>query len=40
MRVGHRGWLSSGEWILLVALCAEIALFAAIAQNFFTRVVG
>ena len=28
--------VSSGEWILLLALSAEIALFAAIAQNFFT----
>ena len=27
---------STGEWILLVALGAEIGLFAAIAQNFFT----
>src|SRR4029078_12548982 len=29
--------LSSGEWILLLALAAEIVLFSAIAQNFFTR---
>jgi len=28
--------LSTGEWILLLALAAEVALFAAIAQNFFT----
>jgi rhamnose transport system substrate-binding protein len=28
--------LSYGEWILLLALGAEVALFAAIAQNFFT----
>ena len=28
--------LSSGEWILLLALCAEVAFFSAIAQNFFT----
>src|SRR4029079_60504 len=28
--------LSNGEWILLLALVAEVALFAAIAQNFFT----
>lgn len=28
--------LSSGEWILFLALCAEAILFAAIAQNFFT----
>ena len=26
----------NGEWILLLALAAEIALFAAIAPNFFT----
>ena len=26
--------LSNGEWILLLALVAEVALFAAIAQNF------
>jgi rhamnose transport system substrate-binding protein/rhamnose transport system permease protein len=31
-----RRWLSSGEWILLLALGAEIALFSAIAHNFFT----
>jgi rhamnose transport system permease protein len=29
--------LSSGEWILLLALGAEIALFSDIAHNFFTR---
>jgi rhamnose transport system substrate-binding protein/rhamnose transport system permease protein len=29
-------WLADGEWIVLLALVAEIALFAAIAQNFFT----
>ena len=28
--------VSNGEWILLLALSAEIALFAAIAQNFLT----
>lgn len=27
----------NGEWILLVALLAQIALFSAIAQNFFTQ---
>src|SRR6266566_4718872 len=26
----------NGEWVLLVALLAEIGLFAAIAENFFT----
>src|SRR4029453_2411284 len=29
-------WFPNGEWILLVALVAEIALFAAIAPNFAT----
>jgi rhamnose transport system substrate-binding protein len=29
-------WFPNGEWILLLALAAEIALFSAIAQNFFT----
>jgi len=36
MRRGGRFSLSTGEWILLLALGAEVALFAAIAQNFFT----
>jgi rhamnose transport system substrate-binding protein len=36
MRRGVRFSFSTGEWILLLALCAEVALFAAIAQNFFT----
>jgi rhamnose transport system substrate-binding protein len=36
MRRGVRFWLSTGEWILLLALGAEVALFAVIAQNFFT----
>ena len=31
-----RRLLSAGEWILLAALLAESALFAAIAKNFFT----
>jgi rhamnose transport system substrate-binding protein len=35
MRFGARS-LSPGEWILFAALCAEVGLFAAIAQNFFT----
>jgi rhamnose transport system substrate-binding protein len=29
-------WFPNGEWILLVALAAEVALFSAIGQNFFT----
>ncbi len=36
MRLIPRRSLSTGEWILLGALSAEIAFFAAIAQNFFT----
>jgi rhamnose transport system permease protein len=36
MRRGVRFSCSTGEWILLLALGAEVALFAAIAQNFFT----
>lgn len=36
MRRGIRLSLSTGEWILLLALGAETALFAVIAQNFFT----
>jgi rhamnose transport system substrate-binding protein len=29
-------WFPNGEWILLLALAAEVTLFSAIAQNFFT----
>jgi rhamnose transport system substrate-binding protein len=36
MRRAIRFSLSTGEWILLLALGAETALFAVIAQNFFT----
>ena len=36
MSAPTRRSLSSGEWILLAAVGAEIAVFAAIAQNFFT----
>ncbi len=36
MRRGIRLSLSTGEWILLLALGAGTALFAVIAQNFFT----
>ena len=36
MSARTRRSLSSGEWILLAAVGAEIAVFAAIAQNFFT----
>ena len=37
MPLATRRSLSSGEWILLLALGAEIVLFSAIAPNFFTR---
>jgi len=36
MRAGDPRVLSRSDWILVVALGAEVALFAAIAQNFFT----
>ena len=36
MPLALRRSLSSSEWILLLALVAEIALFSAIAHNFFT----
>jgi rhamnose transport system permease protein len=36
MRQGVRFRVSTGEWILLLALSAEVVLFALIAQNFFT----
>jgi rhamnose transport system permease protein len=29
-------WSPNGEWVLLLALVAEVALFSSIAQNFFT----
>src|SRR4051794_15751138 len=31
-----RRLLANGEWMLLLALLAEIAIFAGIAENFFT----
>src|SRR2546425_8742241 len=31
-----RRWFPNGEWILLLALLAEVVVFAAIAQNFLT----
>lgn len=30
-------WFPNGEWILALALVAEIAVFSAVAENFFTR---
>jgi rhamnose transport system permease protein len=39
MRIGvsfRERWFPNGEWILLLALAAEVVLFSAIAQNFFT----
>src|SRR5476649_1973689 len=35
-RTRRERWFPNGEWILLLALAAEIALFSAIGQNFFT----
>ena len=32
----HRQWLTSGEWILLLALIVQALVFSAIAPNFFT----
>ena len=29
-------WFPNGEWVLLVVLAMEIAIFAATAKNFFT----
>src|ERR1051326_4375943 len=29
-------WFPNGEWILLLALALEVAVFSAIAENFFT----
>jgi rhamnose transport system permease protein len=31
-----RRWFPNGEWILLAAVLAEVAVFSAIAENFFT----
>lgn len=36
MSASRRRLLSSSEWILLVAVAAEVSLFSAIAHNFFT----
>jgi rhamnose transport system permease protein len=36
MRLGGRRSASTGEWILLLALTAQVAFFAAVAQNFFS----
>src|SRR5438309_614296 len=37
---GHRSrlerWFPNGEWVLLLALALEIALFSLIAENFFS----
>ena len=30
-------WFPNNEWILLVALAMEIAIFSAIGENFFTH---
>jgi rhamnose transport system substrate-binding protein len=36
MQAWHKRWFPNGEWILLLALLGEIALFSAIGENFFT----
>lgn len=40
METAHKHWrdrlFPNGEWALLLALLVEIAVFSAIAQNFFT----
>src|SRR5689334_20072976 len=37
VRIGfRRNLFPNGEWALLLAIVAEVAIFAAIAQNFFT----
>jgi rhamnose transport system substrate-binding protein len=36
LRTRRERWFPNGEWILLLALAAEVALFSAIGQNFFT----
>src|SRR5437867_7570423 len=33
---GRPHLLRNGEWVLLLALLAEVAIFSAIAENFFT----
>src|SRR5438093_5496334 len=33
---GRPHLLRSGEWVLLLALLAEVAVFSAVAENFFT----
>jgi rhamnose transport system substrate-binding protein len=35
-RTPRERWFPNGEWVLLVALALEIAIFAATAKNFFT----
>ena len=37
LKATRRATLTQGEWILLLALLAEIVVFSAIANNFFTR---
>jgi rhamnose transport system substrate-binding protein len=36
----RRDWLHSGEWVLVAALVAEVAVFAVVAPNFFTLANG
>ena len=35
-RPWHEVWFPNAEWVLMLALAVEIAVFSAIAQNFFT----
>src|SRR5215471_9368904 len=35
-RTWHDRWFPNGEWVLAVALAAELGIFAAIGENFFT----
>jgi rhamnose transport system substrate-binding protein len=39
IRIRHAGGRAfpNGEWVLLIALSAEIAIFSGVAQNFFTQ---
>src|SRR6266545_3415205 len=35
-RTFRERWFPNGEWVLLAALAAELAIFTAIGENFFT----
>jgi rhamnose transport system permease protein len=36
LRPWHERWFPNGEWVLVLTLAAEIAIFSAIGENFFT----